>query len=437
VNTTTTTTRVALALCAALAAHGCDGDEPSEEPGMGIGDGDGDEPDAGGGEDAGRDSGEPSGPAECTLDETELSVELAEADSRTWNLMLWKDRLHLAYEKAVCADTTPGQRIDFVSFASKGEFSTPVTLAGGDDQCVSNRAAVLGASDDDTPRVFFTSSAAGEPELFTKLGNAQTQLTFDADPGDEEQHTTSVDWQGATMLAYVNARPGTPLAEQIVTRLYGAAEQEILGFDSAVHIRDLAIASFPGDGAPGGMLAYVTSDTTGTGGTVNAVPLDREGKAIGEPIVLSTKADNLSNVRVLIQQGESDAQYIGAIVYGVATGEIGSLRFRTLERSGEIGAEVELTSGAVNARGIGIAPFASGYVLAFRLDLGEVGSIHMRVVDVMGNTASYAERELVPAAPLGAAPEVFVTNDGRFTVAFTNVTNTGTTLRVIRATCDP
>jgi hypothetical protein len=435
VNTATTRYRAVLALCAALAATGCEDDKPSDDPGAGIGDGDGDgdQPDAGEAPD--RDSGEPSGPAECTLDETELSVELAPAESRPWTLLLWKDRLHLAYEVPVCADTTPGQRIDYVSFASKGEFAAPVTLAGADDPCVENRAVALGAGDDATPRAFFTSSAAGGDELFTKLASAETQLTFDAEPADREQHTTSVDWQGSTMLAYVNAREGVTPSEQIVTRLYGKAEQEILGFDSAVDVRDLAMATFPGEGAPGGVIAWVASGENG--GTVSAVRLDRDGKPLGAPSVLSTLADAQSNVRVLIQQSESDAPYVGAIVYAVATGEIGSLRFRTIARNGDIGQEVELTSGAVDARGIGIAPFASGYVLVFRLNLGEVGSMHMRVVDVMGNTASYAERELVPSAPLGSAPEVFVTNDGRFTVAFTNVTNTGTTLRIVRATCDP
>jgi hypothetical protein len=429
-----TSRSAALALWAMLAAAACGGEKsPKDTQPIGDGDADADTHDAG--SDAGQDAGgSPMLMTTCELEKTELSVTVQQAESRSWNLLLWEDRLHLAYAVPVCAD---GERVDYVSYASKGDFSKAVTLVGGDAECSAKSSPVLAAGSNMTPRLFFTTSGTGSDELFTSLGKSVQRLTSDAAGSeDSEQHTTSVDWLGKIMLAYVNVRAGAPAQEQIVTRLFGGDEQEVLPFAAGQHITDLSIASFPKDMEPGGVLTYIA--TSDAGSSINALLLDGAGKPKGDPVVLSDKVAIFSNVRVLIQQTPSQNPFIGGIVYGVAqSANTGGLRFRTLIRSGEIGDELPITNGAVDARGVAIAPFASGYVLVFRLIVGEQASLRMRVIDPQGNTADYAERTLTPVAVGGGAPEVFVTNDGRMTVAVPNIDGDGTTLRVLRATCDP
>ena len=168
-----------------------------------------------------------------------------------------------------------------------------------------------------------------------------------------------------------------------------------------------------------------------------AQPVRRAGKPAQGPVLLSTHVGALSNVSILMLPKGAHEEMAGVIAYGVSPrGANTELRFRTVSLDGTIGDEQPLTTGAINAQGIGIAYYASGYALVYRVILENEAWLHVRVVDVLGNTTSYGELILVESAPAGDPPEAFVTTDGRLTVVFTDQTAEGTRLRAVRAICD-
>ena len=400
------------------------------------------------GEDAGTMSGSDddagsSGPVtsvpRCKVDPSELSIKLAVEGASGWDAFEWNDTVHLAYQVPVCSDdATPGERIDYLTFQSTGAFAEPRPVAG-EGQCSHTQAPVLGPGEQQNPVLLYTSDAGGSSELYqAQLGTGESaaQLTLDAQ-GEGEEHAVLVPFGSSNLLAYVNTQVQQvgPSIGQIVTRRVGFAEQEIVSAESRSHITDLALGAFSSDSELGGVLAWITNVSEQVG--IFAQRLDRAGKPVDGPVLLSSQVGALSNVSILMLPKGAHEEMAGIIAYGVSPrGANTELRFRTVSLDGSIGDEQPLTTGAINAQGIGIAYYASGYALVYRVILENEAWLHVRVVDVLGNTTSYGELLLVPCAPGGDPPEAFVTTDGRLTVVFSERTAEGTTLRAVRAICD-
>ena len=276
------------------------------------------------GEDAGTMSGSDddagsSGPVtsvpRCKVDPSELSIKLAVEGASGWDAFEWNDTVHLAYQVPVCSDdATPGERIDYLTFQSTGAFGTPSAVAG-EGQCSHTQAPVLGPGEQQKPVLLYTSDAGGSSELYqAQLGTGESaaQLTLDAQ-GEGEEHAVLVPFGSSNLLAYVNTQVQQvgPSIGQIVTRRVGFAEQEIVSAESRSHITDLALGAFSSDSELGGVLAWITNVSEQVG--IFAQRLDRAGKPVDGPVLLSSQVGALSNVSILMLPKGAHEEMAGII----------------------------------------------------------------------------------------------------------------------------
>jgi len=132
---------------------------------------------------------------------------------------------------------------------------------------------------------------------------------------------------------------------------------------------------------------------------------------------------------------------VGAVVFGEAP--VGSaaqqIVFRSFDSEGALGPAARIVSGDRDARDVDVAPFADGYVVAYRL-LSATGRpnpvIRLSFVSLEGRgPTGGGERNLSDAAVSGGPVKVFTAPDGRLVVGFADRTEEGLILRVVRANC--
>jgi hypothetical protein len=381
------------------------------------------------------------GVPKCKVDPSQLTLDITEGGVQTWSALEWGDTIHLAYQMPACTDdSSDAQSLHYLTFQSTGAYGKDEVVVGAGDDCAAYRTPALAEGDDGKALLFYSSTVGGSDELYQcePEGPAgAAQLTLDASSEEGEEHTTSIRLGASNLIAYVNTtpQPTGPSIGQIVTRRVGFPEQEVLSADAGGHIADLALGAFSSDSTHGGVVAWIAQGGAAPG--IYARLLDKAGQPTTAPTLLSSAVGTFSNLGIRMLPKGAHAEMAGVIVYGISPrGTSTELRIRTLSLDGTIGDEQPITTGAIDAQGVGIAYYASGYALVYRVVEQAQTSLHVRVIDVLGNTTSYAELVLVAAAPLGHPAKVFVTTDGRLNVVFSDITASGTKLRVVRAICD-
>ncbi len=173
---------------------------------------------------------------------------------------------------------------------------------------------------------------------------------------------------------------------------------------------------------------------------ISLQPLDKSGGASGDSHELTQRVGALSNVSIAVLPEAADKEYAGAVVYSIAPDDLhAEVRFRTIAHDGTVGPERSLTNAKRNAHSVSITPFGGGNVVAFRNVDAAATSINLAFISTSGTMATFGERTLIGARPSGEGgpPKVFVTSDGRISVVFTDTDQKATTLRAVRAICDP
>ncbi|MFT3927545.1 MAG: hypothetical protein QM778_33745 [Myxococcales bacterium] len=434
--------RSALAMVAgALLMQACGDDTEPPSEGLLGGDGGHHEP----GHDAGSqpaDSGMPesdaatdAGPTssvtpECTIEDGSFQVELPAVEGSPWASTLQGDTLHLAYLGRSCgtAENVTGTGVRYQTFRVAGGTVADIDNMDGDFCLTTLHPAV--SADSGGATVFYSSNLENGMELYShsaKPTTGRNRLTFDADSGgDQEVLTVAETFGDAALLAYAN-RQGKQGPFQIVTaRPSNFSENEIAPASLDYRPTQLALLGLKNAGA----LAWVSSGDTQ--GSIVLQPLAANGKASGASVVLSDQVGSYSGVSF----GALPDQSAAAVVYSVAlAGNTHELRFRELGADGAPTAdEVKLTSGNRDASGVSLAPFAAGYVAAFRWRRAD-GPPVIRLMFINKRGGIGGERTLSEAALTGEDTRVHALPDGRLLVLWSDSTGTGSTLHVVRANC--
>lgn len=383
---------------------------------------------------------------ECDLEPEQLAIEIDKHGSRPWDALSLDDTIHLVYQMPACpsGSQVQAQRLDYLTFKSTGAFPEAKPVVNVDPStCYAARTPTLSPGKLGEPLLYYTSTAAGKPDLY------QLQLGDDA-PADvitggldsiAEYTVASRFGPNKNLIAYSKAYsvPSAPRTiSEVVTRRPGLPENILFEQRPGTRVSALALAEFPAADELGGVLAWVVDVGSPPGITLQ--PLDKAGDASGDSHELTQAVSGASTVSIAILPEGEDDEFAGAVVYSVAPDDLhAELRFRTLAHDGSIGPEVSITKGNRNAHSPSIVPFLDGYVVAFRNVDGAATSINVAFLHQSGNMAEFGERTLIGARPIGEGgpPKVFVTNDGRISVVFTDTDDRTTTLRAVRAICDP
>jgi hypothetical protein len=326
------------------------------------------------------------------------------------------------------------QGIRRVTFQSTGPFAAPENLlhmAAGD--CAITRSPVLGATPTGQPVVYYL---AAESELSRFVFGSDAPEPFTMDPpemNELEEFVASASFEQRELVAYVNTFRvfPDPAHGQLVTREVGQPEHSLIERSEMRHFSSLALAAFP---SAGGALALV-SDTPTT--NIQLQLLGSNGEARGPLSMLSAAVSTGTNVALATRRtGQQD---VGAVVFTEAApgGATQQVVFRPFDSAGTLGAAVRLVSMDRDARNVSVTPFADGYAVAFRLLAGRANPvIQLAFVNAQGRAPSGGgERTLTDASASGGDVKVLTASDGRLVVAFTDRTDDGLFLRVLRANC--
>jgi hypothetical protein len=377
--------------------------------------------------------------AECVLDPVELSQPLDDAGRRQWDLALYGDTFHVVYQATTCGN--PGDRgsqgLRHLTFQSTGSFSEPTDLLNMNEYtCDSTRSPALGVTQGGMPVVYYAANNNGNGlELYRRelAGTTPQRLTDDMSSPDLEELIRFARFDQREVVAYVNNLRvfGNPGHGQLVTREQGQAEQEILSRSGMQHLLDLDLTAFP---SGGGAVAWIANSPVAEnrlqlleGSGARKGDVIRLGGGVGSSIALATRKTD---------GGDEGAVVFASLPSGTTFQEI---TFRSFGPSGDLGAEKLLSTGNRDARNVAIAPFANGYVVAFRLVEGSgrpTPVIQLAFVSPNGNApAGGGERTLAEASKSGGDLKVMTAPDGRIVVAYTDLTASGLTLRILRANC--
>jgi len=384
----------------------------------------------------------------CKLEAEQLAIEIDNRGSHTWDAVQIEDTIHLVYEVPTCLSEPQlqAQRLDYLTFKSTGAFGKAEPIVNmADGACFFTRTPTLSPSKTDKPLLYYTSTASDAADLY------QMQIGDNAAPGMLASGLTAVAehivasrfGEGKNLIAYVRSypeiQPPPPSTSEVVTARPGLPPRVIFPQQEKTRVSTLALAEFPSTDELGGALAWVV-DVVKKGETprISLQPLDKSGDTSGETIELTKLVGTFSNVSIAILPEDSNEEYVGAVVYGVAPDDLHTeLRFRTLAHDGTVGPEKSLTQSNQNAHSASITPFLDGYVVAYRNVDAALTAINLAFINTSGTMGAFGERTLIGALPSGGIPRVFVTNDGRVSVVFSDTNGQGTTLRAVRAICDP
>jgi hypothetical protein len=383
--------------------------------------------------------------AGCSIDEEQLTVKIDDRGSHTWDALQTDDTIHLAFEVPTCLNlpAQKAQHIEYLSFKSTGAFGEAQKIVNfGDGQCFFTRTPTLSVNGSGKPVIYHSGTNSGMADLYQKTVDGDTMvMTTDS---DLEEHIAVTPFGPTDLVAFVNARalngrPATGWPGQLVTMRPGQLPNEIVSGDLLQHIAGVSIAAFDSSNELGGVIAWI-ADVVDTGATpaMRARLLNKKGEATGKEILLTEKLGAFSTLDIAMLPAGSDDVLAGAVIYGVALTDLQTeQRFRTIAKDGTFGPERKITTGERNATGGTLAPFAGGYVAAFRQIAGGITKIVLSFLDISGQLAPAGELSFIEADTSGTGPKVFVTSDGRFSVVFANTNGDGTFLRAVRGTCDP
>lgn len=409
---------------------------PPRDAGSGEADAGGDAEVPDGGDDAGAPS--PS-VRQCQIEAPELTLEIDDKGFNPWDLKRFGQTFHLVYQATACGPRDVGlQGLRWLSFRSTGAFGEPEDLVNMGEECTSTRSPVLGATEEGEPVVYYGAANTGALELYRlDLDKREPQrlTTDDENDGDDEDLLAWAPLGERGVLAYVNNLRvfPDPAYGQLVTREDDGPERSLIERSAQHHFRSLALAGFD---AAGGALAWVVTTPSAA---IQLQLLDGMGAAKGAPLLLSQAASSATNVALTTYRGIGTREMGAAVFSETPLGTTSQqIAFRSFEPDGTLGPLVRLTHGDRDARNVGIAPFADGYVVAFRVLSGSGRPnpvVQLAFVNRQGGKTSGGERILTDASGSGGDIKVLTASDGRLVVAFTDRTDEGVFLRVLRANC--
>jgi hypothetical protein len=371
--------------------------------------------------------------SECVVEGDPIALPVEESIERAWTAVLDGDVVHLAYAVTTCGavGSASGTRLDYRTMRSVGALSEATVLTPDlDGACRLVRSPAL-AAHGGVMSAYYTSNGEGSFELYERdvaLARPALRRSEDAVGAENSELLTEAYGFGDTpLLTYVNqSSPGA--ATQLVSARPGLGETEIVGLGLAQrHVR-LALGAAP-SAALGGLLAWV-SERTGAF-AIELQPLSIAGAPQGARATLSNAVGGLSDVALAARAGHA------AVVYVVQTGSIAELRYREIDAAGRPSPrEVKLTTANRSVSSSAIAAYANGYVVAFReLPLRSDMPGAMRLSFITKEGAIGGERRISDAARGSGAARVFVMNDGRLIVLWSDSEASGTMLRGLRLRC--
>ncbi len=372
--------------------------------------------------------------SECTVEGDLLSLPIEQPGERAWTALVAGDRAHVAYVVASCTGlgAATGTQIVYMNFASTGPFGSAQTLTPDPEgQCHLRRSPALAVGTGGGLDAYFTANTSGSYELYRQdvaLSMQPQRLTDDPEGAfDSELGTVAAPFGGSALLAYVNQTAiGAP--GQLVTRRPGLAENEIVAASTGEAPARLTLLDWP-NGSIAGVLGWV-SDIAGAE-SVRYQRLTIAGAPAGAPVELSTAVGQLSELAFAANSQRA------AVVYTIQNDSIAELRFRALAQDGQPAAgEVKLTSANRSVEGPSIALYSQGYVVAFReIPAAPEAAASLRLMFVDADGQVGGERRLATAARGGSGSAVFVMNDGRLIVLWSDFDAGGASLQGVRALC--
>ncbi|MCA9609525.1 MAG: hypothetical protein KC619_28195, partial [Myxococcales bacterium] len=161
-------------------------------------------------------------------------------------------------------------------------------------------------------------------------------------------------------------------------------------------------------------------------------PLTPVGARSGAPVTVSVEANADGSVDAAVSPGTGGAVVFGVLVSGVRK----EVRFRAMSADGTLlGDEVPLMTPPATGGDASIVPFAGGYAVAYRGDLGGGAGtqIVLLLVDGLGNVLD--EAPLTSASEGGGRLTLRATGTGQLAVTWADDTPSGYELNVQLIRC--
>lgn len=372
-------------------------------------------------------------PGTCTI-EAESSFAFEESGERAWAALQHQDTVHVAFVARSCGEReTLGTAIHYLTVRSTGALE-PERVLTNDDQgvCLLAHTPALAPNAAGGVDLFYTSDERNGFELYQRSVEPDAgvqRLTEDpAGALDNELETVATAVSSGSLVAYSN-RLLTSDVGGIVTRLAGQPELELLSPTLGHAPQDLVMVPLAGGNAAG-VLGWVSKRAGAR--SISLQPFAATGAALGDRVELSSTIGAFSTLALA-----SNAEH-RAVVYTRASSANHELRYHQLDAEGRpTGEEKALTVPNRSAVNPALAPYANGYVVAFRevpSSSQTPPSLKLLFITRSG-TDPNSERQLATAAPSGGDTRVFVANDGRLIVLWSDYTATGASLRIVRARC--
>lgn len=351
------------------------------------------------------------------------------------------DAVHVLYGATPCSlGAKQGRGLRALRVPSSGDIGDPVDvvnvgLVGA--ACIDTLAPSIDATSADQADVYYAAKNSDFFEVYAQQldpdpvqAEPGTQLTTDPFPEHIDYHLTAAENFGqgpfvafaSEMLStdafgIATLRPGIDFAPRVV-----AAESDTR--------RPRALAVSPlREGGTAGVLAWLDSGSGSPG--VHVVPLDGLGASAGDGV--DVEAEIASSASLDIAARDNGA----AVVYTVGR-TAGELRLLLLDEDGGLErTPVAITRGNERATDASIAPFASGYVIAFRsVQGGGTPTVRLSFVDTQGVVAADGSQDVAEASGTGGQVQVESTNDGRLVLAWPDARPEGDVVRVLRLECN-
>lgn len=361
-------------------------------------------------------------------------------DGAAFSVSVQGNTAHLVIATKACGTTH--QALSYVKFDTTGDASDPVVLAGSDIDCWSAREPVVLTSDTGAAWLYYTANPFG---LYTSLELHRKNLISEDEPellgtnNDNELFLSGAQINKGDLPFFVYANTSTatrdPTAVSMGSRRVGKIESLLLKADDGFHPSQTAVGSYGREGEKSlGVVAWL-SDLEPDSVGVYLRTTDEEGKAAGDIVQLNGDVET----EILGGAGNVDlaGQTVGgAVVYTVKPATFQEVRFRAIDENGEVGERVNLTRGQQNVRDVSIAPYAKGYVVAYRRvggQAGVMGSLELIFVDDAGRVGG--TRRVGEATSDGRGVKVLVANDGRLVLVWQDTDGEGAKVRAARLKC--
>lgn len=329
------------------------------------------------------------------------------------------NQLELAYLEAACGgdrSSSSAQGIAHVMTATVGEPSPVEALANLEiESCYVTRYPALVTKPGGGFGLFFSSNRGGSNDLFYFDSSTKEPVRRTQDVMRDESAIAAA-WIGdAPLVVYARENYDGPAVTDLVSARTTGAPELLAVEAEGFHATQVAVSALSSEQSAtyAGAVAWVSDHRDRPGVFLRFI--DGQGRGAGPITALSNGIGPRTNVALAAREDG------GAVVYTVEAGAT-AIRFRTLDGEGNVGPEVELTSGNQSVRDVALAAYSNGYVVAYRR-IGSAdepgGSLRVLFVDDQGRIGR--TRFVAMATTGGAGVQVHVARDGRLLLVWEDV----------------